>query len=226
MIGLYSAMIEEEALPYTYFDTRLAPQEKRRVMIFYKRCLQRHLYAHGSSARYLSKNPSFTPKVEALYEHFPDARIIYMVRNPLEMIPSYMSFSAHRWHMVCDPEEAYPFREYVLEMAEHWYTYPLERLAEAPEGQYAVVQFEEMVTHPTASVRALYRRLRIPLGADFERTLLKAGEQARTYESAHEYELAEMGLTRAEILTRYRKVFERFGYDGEDFPKPPSGATM
>ena len=51
---------------------RLSPSaNKERVMTFYRRCVQRHMYAHGESKHYLSKSPSFSGKVDALYKNFP-----------------------------------------------------------------------------------------------------------------------------------------------------------
>jgi hypothetical protein len=38
----------EGAASYIYFDSRMAPAEKKRIMAFYERCIQRHLYAHDN----------------------------------------------------------------------------------------------------------------------------------------------------------------------------------
>jgi hypothetical protein len=66
----------------------VSEKEKQRVMNFYKRCLQRHVYAYGGRKIYLSKSPSFSASVDSIYKTFPDARIIYLVRNPMEVVPS------------------------------------------------------------------------------------------------------------------------------------------
>ncbi|MGD2176569.1 MAG: sulfotransferase, partial [Anaerolineae bacterium] len=105
----FSAILEE-AGPYTYFDTEMSPAEKKRIMVFYERCIQRHLHARGGdrerAKHYLSKNPSASPKVDALYEFFPDAKIIYLARSPLDMIPSYISLLDFAWNILGDPVEA------------------------------------------------------------------------------------------------------------------------
>ena len=48
------------------------------------------LVATGSD-RVLAKHFSLTDRVPQFLEEFPDARILYMVRDPLEVIPSSMS---------------------------------------------------------------------------------------------------------------------------------------
>ena len=215
-IWLYAAMLDETA-PYTHFDSQMPEEKKERIMGFYKRCVQRHLYAHGDSDRhYLAKNPHFSPMVDALYEHLPGAKIIYLARNPLDMIPSYISLKENEWQLLGNPVEEYGSREYVLDMAEHWYTYPLERLEQAPQDSYIVVNFEDLVTSARETVREIYDRFGLEHNPAFDEILQQAAERARNHESEHEYSLQEMGLTREQIVTRYRGVFQRFGFDTRD----------
>jgi len=74
-VGL-SAGLLDQAEPYAFFDRQLSETERRRTMAFYRRCVQRHLFAHRnrSGRQYLAKNPVLTPKLAALREHFPERR--------------------------------------------------------------------------------------------------------------------------------------------------------
>jgi hypothetical protein len=212
-IWLYAAMLDEAA-PYTYFDTAMPEAEKERIMTFYKRCLQRHLYARNDGKRrYLAKNPSFSPMVDTLYERFPDAKIIYLARNPLDMIPSYMSLTEFEWRILGDPVEEYGCRDYVLDMARHWYTYPLERLERAPQDSYIVVNFNDLIDDAEQTVREIYSRFGLSISRDFAQVLRAETERARAHNSEHEYSLMEMGLTREQIVGQYAEVFDRFGFD-------------
>jgi hypothetical protein len=217
-IWLYVAMLDE-AEAYTYFDSQMPEEEKERIMDFYMRCLQRHLYAHGESGKhYLAKNPHFSPMVDTLYKHFPDVKIIYLARNPLDMVPSYISLKEDEWQLLGDPAEAYASREYILDMAHHWYTYPLERLDRAPQRSAMVVDFDDLVTDARGVVTEIYERFGLELSAAFDDVLRQATERARSHESEHEYSLQEMGLTREQIVSEYEEVFERFDFD----TRPPN----
>lgn len=208
------AAMTEEADPYTYFDTQMPEREKARIMRFYRRCLQRHLYAHDIQDRfYLAKDPSYSPMVETLYQHFPNAKLIYLARNPLDMIPSYISLTEEEWQILGDPPRPYMCRDFVLEMAKHWYTYPLERLAQAPENQYAIVNFDKLTQNVEATITEVYDRLELPLDASFAEDLVTATRRSRRHESEHEYSLQEMNLTREYIVTEFAEVFERFNFD-------------
>jgi hypothetical protein len=219
--------ILEKAAPYTYFDTAIPKAEKERIMTFYKRCVRRHLHAHGDDHKhYLSKNPCFTPMVDTLYEYFPDAKIIYLVRNPLDMIPSCISLRESEWHILGDPVETYGSRDYVLDMARHWYSYPLERLESAPQDSYIVVRFNDLVGDLERTIADIYQRFGFDINPAFAQVLREEAEKARNYRSRHEYSLEPMGLTREQIVAEYEDVFDRFRFDtgeGEDQTGPQVG---
>lgn len=217
----YSAILEDE--PYTYFDTAVSAAEKERIMYFYTRCIQRHLHARGDGGkRYLAKNPSFSPKVDTLYRHFPDAKFVYLVRSPLNVIPSYISLAMHGWHLLGNPLEEYACRDYALRMTRHWYTYPLERLEQAPEDSYVVINFNDLTQSAEQIVTQIYDQFDIDMSPEFAQILYQEAERARNYRSRHEYSLEEMGLDVEQIYIDYQDVFERFGFDaGFDAGDPP-----
>ena len=190
-------------------------------MGFYARCLQRHLHAHNHrDKRYLAKDPHFSPLVDTLYRYFPDVKIIYLARNPLDMIASYISLKENEWGLLGDPEKAYSSREYILDMARHWYSYPLERLSQAPQDSYIVVNFNHLVHDARATVGEIYDRFGLDISPEFDGILRHATERARNHESEHEYSLQEMGLTCDQVVTTYRDVFERFGFDTRECSPP------
>lgn len=217
-IWLYVALLNE-AIPYTYFDKSMPEAEKERIMTFYKSCLQRHLYAAGTEQKhYLSKNPSFTPMIDTLYDYFPDTKIVYLVRNPLDMIPSFISLKEREWELLDQPIKDEQSREYVLDMAQHWYNYPLERLERVPEENYVIVNFDDLVQKAESTVARIYKRFGLRMGADFAQILREEAERARNYDSDHEYSLEEMGLTHEEIVKEYARIFSRFGFDTRGKP--------
>ena len=212
-VWTFTAMLEE-AGRYTYFDAQIPQREKRNIQHFYKGCLQRHLHAHGTSDKhYLAKNPSYSPMIETLLELFPNAKFIYLARNPLEMIPSYISLTEEEWRILGDPPEPYMCREWVVEMAKHWYTYPLQRLPELPKDQYTVVNFHRMVNQAEQVVSEIYERLNLEMDPAFRELLYQRATEARQHESQHDYALDEMGLSCQQIVAEFEEIFERFEFD-------------
>jgi hypothetical protein len=220
-IWTWTALLDE-ARPYTYYDTEVSQAENAHMMTFYRRCLQRHLYAGESDAGrardtraqvYLSKSPSFSPRIDAFLETFPDARFIYLVRNPLDAIPSFVSITKYIWNLFCDPVEYDSLARYALDMTRHWYRYPLERLGRLPRDRYAIVKFDDLVADPERTVTGIYRRLGIELSPEYARLLHNQAVRERRYRSRHKYSLEELGLNREQIVAEFEDVFERFGFD-------------
>ena len=73
---------------------------KRNIFKYYRQCVQRHLYAramlhpHSDSTEvvFVSKNPAFTLRLESLYRTFPDCRVVSLLRDPVQSIPSMVSY--------------------------------------------------------------------------------------------------------------------------------------
>lgn len=213
--------VMEDGVPeYATFDTSLTERDKRRVMTFYRRCVQRHLYAHGGGKRYLSKSPSFSGKVDALYQTFPDAKIIYLIRNPLEMVPSQVSMWAFKWNVTCSPLDSYPYEDELLEMIRYWYQHPLERLAEAPEDSYMIVRFDELVSDPQAVVRQMYDHFGFTMSRRYEKQLVRQARRAKKRASKTRYSLKDMGLTERQIAARFGDVMRRFKFPGGERQRP------
>jgi hypothetical protein len=211
-----SAGVLEEAIPYTYFDTALPAADRHRIMGFYRRCVQRHLFASrgAEGVHYLAKNPALCPKLATVWEHFPQAKVVYLVRNPLEMVSSYVSMMHFSWRAIGDPTgggEA--LRDYVIEMAKHWYDYPLEQLSERPKDSYVIVKYDDLVADPELTMDRICGRLGFELSEAYRETLAEAARAARRYQSRHRYSLEGTGLTREQIVAQFQEIFDRFGFD-------------
>ena len=205
-------IMENGSPVYAKFDTMVSEKEKQRVMNFYKRCLQRHVYAHGGRKIYLSKSPSFSASVDSIYKTFPDARIIYLVRNPMEVVPSALNMWAFKWHVTCSPTEKYPYRDEVLDMMKYWYEHPLERLHKAPLESYRIIRFDELVEDPERIVRQIYQHFRLPLRPAYERKLRQESRRAKRAARKSSYSLAEMGLTRNRVAKEFGAIINRFWF--------------
>jgi hypothetical protein len=215
-VWLFGGMVDNLD-SYLYFDEDMPAKEIKRIMTFYKKCIQRHLYFHADrnpdNIRYLSKNPSASPKIDSLYHYFPDAKVIYLVRNPLDMIPSYISMLDFTWDTIGDLPGEYGGKGFVLEMAKHWYCYPLQRLDKAPADSYYVVKFDDLVNNPQETIHNLYRRFGLRVSEEFDKTLNDEAQKSRSYQSKHSYSLSAMGLDQKKLEAEFKYVFDRFDFD-------------
>ncbi|MBI9046616.1 MAG: sulfotransferase [Anaerolineaceae bacterium] len=214
--GLWLYSVPLELLkPYMRFDEEISLEERERLMTFYKRCIQRHLYAHGGEKRFLSKNPAFSSKIEALLEYFPDAKFIYLIRDPMEVVPSQLNMLAFGWQLLADPLVEYPFVEESMEMAAHFYQYPLKKLAELPSDVYKIIEYGNLVGDPTGTVREIYEHFDMQISTDYEAVLLKEAEKARKHR-VKKYPWKRMGISQRRIFKRFGNVYRRFKFGLSD----------
>jgi len=208
----------EELWPYFLFDQELAAAQKARIMGFYKRCVQNHLYVFGPDKVFFSKNPMFSTMVQSLGETFPDAKFVYMARTPLETVPSTVSLISYCFNTVMSPLEPHPYLDVQLEMLSRYYTYPLMKFEALPDSRHQIISYTTLVEKPEETVRELYTRFGITLSPAYGQALQKEQEKARRYKSTHTYSLEQCGLTPEAIVKRYEPIFDRFGFDRQPYP--------
>ena len=202
----------DEFPDYLHFDTALSPEHKRRIMSFYKSMLQRHLYATGKKY-FVAKNPAFSPKIETLAEFFPDARIIYLARNPLDMLPSTISWMNYARRQFTDPKETWLYIDEVLEMTQHWYRYPLQYLDTHPSPRHLIMKYDDLIQRPEAVLHAFFEQFGYPAKPGLDEIVDKAVKDTMSFNSDHVYSYEEMGFTREQIIELYADIFERFHFD-------------
>ncbi|MGD9648561.1 MAG: sulfotransferase [Pirellulales bacterium] len=161
--------------------------------------------------RIVLKSPPHTARIKALLELFPDARFVYLVRNPYKVFPSTVHLwkSLERVHAFQTPQFG-GLEQYVLETFERMHrTYEETRHLIPPEN-LVELRYEELVRDPLAHLESIYERLQL---GSFEtvrsaaQTYLTSQQNYRT----NRYELSpEM---RSAINSRWRDYFERHGYE-------------
>jgi len=198
--------------PYLHFDSQMKQREKNLTMDFYYRMVQKHVYFHGGK-QYIAKNPAFSSKVHALREYFPDAKFIYLVRNPVDMLASKTSFFTYIWRYFNDPLEEYPFKEMLLDLTRRWYVETLESLEDLPKSEFIILKYDQLVGELGQSTRAIFNQFRLPINEAFEEEINQAVRTAATYVSKHKYSLFELGYTADQVYNQYREIFDRFEFD-------------
>ena len=206
-------------LDFYYVDQRPA-RRRRRLLGFYKECVKRQLHLNGAHKIHLSKNPTFSGRIESLIETFPDARIVVMMRNPYETIPSLLKLMQRSWQLRrWDAEQTNRSLAALAAQSFHTYRYPLEVLARRPNTRHAIVDYRDLVAEPKRTVEQVYEQLDIPKTPELERVLTREQERARAHETNHSYSLEEFGLDKRAIRTELADLFERYRWS-EVEPEP------
>ena len=209
----------DEMPNYQHFDEALSPERRRRIMKFYKSMLQRHMYATGKKY-FVAKNPAFSPKIATLLEFFPDARIIYLARNPLDMLPSTVSWINYARRQFTEPEEKYLYQDEIVDLTQHWYRYPLQYLDAHPSPRHLILNYDDLIQRPEYVIRSFYEQFGYPDKPGLDRIVDEAVKETMSFRSDHFYSYEEMGFTHRQILETYADIFERFGFDKRESEIP------
>jgi hypothetical protein len=197
---------------YIYYDDQVSPAEKKRDMDYYAEIVKKHIYAHGGR-RYISKNPSHSPKVKTLHLQFPDAKFINLVRNPLQVIPSSISLYSKHCRRYGDPKEEYNLQESVIEHSKHWYLYPHQYLKTLPANQYIRVSYQDLVSDPKGTVERIYDQFGFELSPEFSKVLDQEAQKSKSFKSKHKYSLRKMGISKERILREFKFINSQLDFE-------------
>jgi len=206
----------DEMPPYHLFDEALRPREKRRIMAFYRSMLQRHLYATGKR-HFVAKNPAFCAKIETLMEYFPDARILYLVRNPFDMLPSTVSWINYARGVFTEPEEKYLYLDEIVKLTQYWYRHPLSYLDAHPSPHHLIIKYDDLISDPERVIRSFYKQFGYAEQPWLEQVVARSVEDTLSFKSDHAYSFEDMGFTREQILALYPEIFQRFKFDQREW---------
>lgn len=189
-----------------YHDIMLPETVRKRNINFYYSCIQRHNYVfdrHGKKY-FLSKNPTFIPRMASIASKFANAKIIYPLRTPYSTIPSTISLNAHILSNFCKLPEEYPFisetRDFVLE----WYIIAERTIRESVKERCIKVNFEQIANDPEGLLTNLYNFLELDTGGQNLPSGQKRNENS-DYKSRHFYS-KDLGIDRDLINERLKDI--------------------
>jgi len=196
------------------FPDALPVPDRRKLMSYYRSCLQRHSHANGRGRTMLVKSTCSAGAVEALSEEFPDARFITITRHPAESIASHVSLFVPVWqaHSPEVPKDGAVAKSYAG-LAVEWYRH-LFRFGDriAPE-RYFRIDYRELTQDPRRVVEAVYRHFGWSVSPAFRAQLDAAAKRQRTFKSNHTYTLEEFGLSEAWVEQELGDVISGYGLD-------------
>src|ERR1700722_375662 len=196
------------------FPDALPVTERRKLMRYYRSCLQRHLYANGPTKTLLSKATQSSGSVEALREEFPDAKFITIVRHPYRSVASHVSLfvpllKAHSPGIAKDGPVA---REYAR-LAVEWYKHLYEFRQNADPSQCYCIDYRDLVQDPRKTVEKVYAHFGWEMDDALRSRLETATQKQREFKSKHEYTLEEFGLSKEWIQEELGELLDAHGLE-------------
>ena len=177
---------------------------------------RRSLIVHGEE-RNVAKLFSLAPRLPQFLRRFPQAQILYMARDPVEVIPSSMSL------VIGVLDRAFGFWSKPEDVRQRW----LDRMYKAwimlfrrfhddwtsgaiDKDRVFIVRYDRMMMDFEGLMDEMCGFLGHPMSPELRATVAKRGEKQRQYKSEHKYNLAKFGLSEEQIRRDCAFYYETF----------------
>ena len=215
------AFSEQDFTDIVFCDA-LPAKLRRESMDWFDGCLRRQILFTGRQ-RIVAKMNYSALRVRTLLEAYPDARIVYLVRSPLDTIPSHLSLHQnacyHQWgkdRLPADVLNRYIRRRYEHNVSLYRYVEDLLSAGDLPESQVITVRYEDMMQDLEGEVGRVAAFCNLDLSDALRSSIAEQANVQRGYKREHSiHKMEDFGLTRADVLRDLGFIFDRYGFDRE-----------
>lgn len=177
---------------------------------YYRQQLQ-YLGWHWSSDHWVLKAPAHLYALDALLTVFPDACIIHLHRDPLEVLPSCCSLSAMGRNRFTDHQTLTAIGDYWQKTLTKAVERAMQVRAKAAAERFYDVNYIELIQEPMRTVRQIYEYFGYQFNNEVEENINKwIGENPQHKHGTHRYSLDQFGLDSKEISRKFANYCQRF----------------
>ncbi len=171
----------------------------------------------NNGQRYIGKLFSLSGNLPAFQEKFPDAKILYMIRDPLSVIPSGLSLVTGVldkkfgfWSLDEKIQERFISRLYkaLVELLTRFHDdWTHDRI---DKEKVLIVRFDTMMTQFESLMKRISDFTQHEMTDELRKIVQITAENQRRYESGHRYDLEKFGLTESQIRQDCEKIYRTF----------------
>ncbi len=189
--------------------TELSDQQLQEWQSKLERFLKSVLAARGDR-RLVLKSPTHTARIGHLARHFPRAKFVHVVRDPMVVFPSTMRLwstlaADHGLQHVSETQ----MEHYVLDTFQQMYRAFEAGRKQLPAHQICDVRYEQLVADPVGQLRRVYEELEL---GEFDRVLPAIQQRAQSMSSYQTNRYHVPRALRQRITTAWYSFCQQYGY--------------
>lgn len=217
-IGMLS-FDDREYQELQYHD-RQPKAQRMSSMRFLDGCFKRHLYDTGRK-QIVAQTHFSTFRLKTMMEFYPDAKFIFVMRNPHQVVPSFLSLLHNsmkfRWGVErVTPQFLERYNEHRFQgMVDLYrYFYELDCQGELPSDRVMILPYDLLRKDLTTAFSQIAEFTGLEVSEAQRRAVAERSAKQQTYQRRHQVmDLSTFGLSRERISTEFAFVFKRYGLE-------------
>lgn len=209
MAADFKALLWESVANVPSYGKWLMGVDQTSAYRHHKLCVQ-VLQSGGARGRWSLKSPHHALALDALTAVYPDARLVYLHRDPVQVAVSAFSLIRCLSGTFTDADHtAYVVERWTEVLVESVHRVEAFRAAR-PGVPVHDIAYQDLVADPVAAVKALYGFLGRELPpSELLTSYLEANPQGK--HGVHRYAPEDFGVTSGELRERFATYFDRYG---------------
>ena len=205
---------DEENL-FDWVDPKINDTHKRDFNWF--ESLWKRTLIVNNSERYIAKLFSLSANLPDFQKKFPDAKILYMIRDPLNVLPSGLSLVTgvldkkfNFWQLDSKIRSRFINRLYnaLIELLNRFhYDWVNENI---DKKNVYIVRYDEMMNNFESLMEEIMNFIGFAPSENLKEVIRLTSEKQKSYKSSHKYDLTKFGLTEKQIKTDCKKIYDTF----------------
>ena len=199
----------KDFMKYVYRDNSKNDNRNIRSMLFCKNFFQRQAYLNKNRP-HLSKSNPFIFKIDSILRVFPDAKFVFLVRDPLETLPSYFSLQENVkfGNLLSDKEMKLLRKETYAEVIE-WYKETEKVKSKLNKKQFITLTYPQITTDLENSIKSFYKFAGKKMTQKFQKQV--SDYASKKYVKKHQNKTIEdYGFTKKQILNDFDFVYQEY----------------
>ena len=200
---------------FHWVDPRVRDTSKRDFEWF-ESTWKRNLISNKSN-RYIGKLFSLSSNLPSFQKQYEDAKILYMIRDPLSVIPSGLSLVTgvldkkfDFWSLESDTKKRFINRLYLAlvellkRFHQDWVTNKIDK------EKVMIIRFDFMMNNFESLMDDIIEFLNIQRNDQLLKDIQHTAEKQREYQSGHKYDLEKFGLSENQIKNDCKEIYQTF----------------
>lgn len=196
----------------------VSAKEENRFFKYYEGIWRRNLELKGGN-RILAKSSMLTFRLDALLRRYPDCRLVYVVRDPVEVIPSGMSMLASVlengfdvWNRTSKADQDKWLENLYKASGDMLrYFHDAEVAGRITDKNVCVVRYEDLLQNLEQTMARILDFIEVKPSLEFEDEVRRQAERQRGYTSGHDHSPQQFGIAPERIRKDLGFIYDAFG---------------